>query len=113
MSGRPEPSQPSNSLVLIASLAEAKPLRYTPSGIPAVDLELQHGSEQPSLEAKRKVALIIKAVAFGALAERLVRQSIGSEWVFAGFLASARSQPVPSRQLIFHIQDFQPVPNLS
>ena len=47
-----------------------------------------------------KVAM--KAVAFGALAERLAKQAIGSVWKFQGFLANARH----GKSVVFHIQDF-------
>lgn len=113
MAVEPEANRASNHFCVIATIAEAKPLRYTPSGLPAVDLELRHESEQPSLDAKHKIALSLKAIAFGTLAERLVRQGLGSVWQFSGYLASARSRPEPSRQLVFHILDFQSVPTLS
>jgi primosomal replication protein N len=45
---------------------------------------------------------VVKAVAFGTLAERLAKQAIGSVWKFNGFLANARQ----SKSLVFHIQEF-------
>jgi primosomal replication protein N len=44
----------------------------------------------------------VKAVAFGALAERLVKQPIGSVWKFSGFLGNARH----GKSIVFHIQEF-------
>ena len=49
----------------------------------------------------RQVKLMVKAVAFGALAERLVKQPIGSVWRFKGFLATPRR----AKSVIFHIQE--------
>jgi primosomal replication protein N len=43
----------------------------------------------------------VKAVAFGALAERLAKQAIGSSWKFNGFLANARQ----GKAVVFHIQE--------
>jgi len=37
------------------------------------------------------------------LAERLVRQSIGSVWRFRGFLAT----PIRGKNVVFHIQEFE------
>jgi primosomal replication protein N len=45
----------------------------------------------------------MKAVAFGAMAERLVKQVIGSAWRFNGFLATPRN----GKHVVFHIQEFQ------
>jgi primosomal replication protein N len=45
---------------------------------------------------------VVKAVAFGTLAERLAKQVIGSVWRFNGFLANARQ----GKSVVFHIQDF-------
>jgi len=51
----------------------------------------------------REVKAVLKAVAFGAMAERLVRQPIGSLWRFTGFLATPRNGKHP----VLHVQDIQ------
>jgi primosomal replication protein N len=91
-----------NHLVLEASIAQADALRYTPAGMPALNLSLQHESEIDEAGQSRQVRALVKAVAFGAIAERLVRQGIGSSWSFNGFLAT----PGNGKQLVFHIQEF-------
>jgi primosomal replication protein N len=93
-----------NSLVLSACIAEVESLRYTPAGIPALNLRLEHESEIAELEQPRQVKVSIKAVAFGALAERLVKQAIGSDWKFSGFVANPRN----GKLTVFHIQEFSP-----
>jgi primosomal replication protein N len=77
-------------------------MRFTPAGLPALDLRLE--SESRALEAgqERQVTASVKAVAFGALAERLARQEIGSHWKFSGFVATPRN----GKNLVFHIQEF-------
>jgi len=92
-----------NRVVLTACIAEAQPLRYTPAGLPALDLKLEHGSQQQEAGAQREVKAVVKAIAFGALAERLARQALGSLWIFRGFLATSRN----GKGLVFHIQDIQ------
>ncbi|KAF1048599.1 primosomal replication protein N [Xylophilus sp.] len=94
-----------NRIVLSACIAEAKPLRSTPAGIPAIDLQLEHRSQQREAGQQREVAASIKAVAFGAVAERLARQPIGSDWTFTGFLATPRN----GRLAVLHILDIQPI----
>ena len=49
----------------------------------------------------RQVKLVVKAVAFGTLAERLVKQPIGSMWRFDGFLATPRN----GKSVVFHVQE--------
>jgi len=77
-------------------------MRYTPSGLPALNFRLEHESEVLEAGGKRTVKVAMKAVAFGTLAERLAKQAIGSVWSFSGFLASARQ----GKSVVFHIQDF-------
>ncbi|HRO82371.1 primosomal replication protein N [Alicycliphilus denitrificans] len=90
-----------NHWTLTACIAEAQPLRYTPSGLPALDMRLEHESQQSEAGAHRQVRASVKAVAFGSLAERLARQALGSSWIFRGFLATGRG----GKGLVFHIQD--------
>ncbi len=91
-----------NQLILTACIAEVAPLRYTPAGVPALDLKLEHESLVPEAGQDRQVKASAKAVAFGALAERLAKQAIGSVWRFSGFVATPRNGKI----LVFHIQEF-------
>jgi primosomal replication protein N len=92
-----------NQTILSARIAEAKALRYTPAGLPALDLQLEHESEALEAGQARQVKVAIKAVAFGTDAETLARQAIGSGFRFQGFLATARGGKHP----VLHIQSFQ------
>jgi primosomal replication protein N len=91
-----------NQLVLSARIAQAGVLRYTPAGLPALDFSLEHESELSEAGQARQVKVAVKAVAFGAVAETLGRQPIGSSWIFTGFLATPRNGKHP----VFHIQSF-------
>ncbi len=92
-----------NQLVLTACIAEIDALRYTPAGLPALNMRLEHESEVQQAGQPRQVKAAVKAVAFGAMAERLVKQAIGSTWRFNGFLATPRN----GKNIVFHIQEFQ------
>ena len=94
---------PANQLLLTARVAEVSALRHTPAGLPAIDLHLEHESEVNHAGQVRQVKAAIKAVAFGATAETLAKQAIGSEWRFTGFLANPRNGKHP----VLHIQSFQ------
>ena len=91
-----------NHVILTACIAEANALRYTPAGLPALDLRLECESQVEEAGQTRQVKVDVKAVALGAVAERIGKQPIGSVWKFNGFLANARQ----GKSLVFHIQDF-------
>jgi len=91
-----------NQLVLTASIAELAAPRYTPAGLPALDLRLEHESLLQEAGQDRQVKASVKAVAFGALAERLAKQAVGSSWRFKGFVATPRN----GKTLVFHILEF-------
>ena len=91
-----------NQFILTAGVAEIDALRYTPSGVPALNCKLEHASEIAEVGQVRQVKALVKSVSFGAVAERLAQQDIGSNWKFKGFLATPRG----TKQLVFHIQEF-------
>ena len=92
-----------NQLLLTARVAELGALRFTPAGLPALDLKLEHESKVMEAGRPRQVKAALKAVAFGAVAERLATQALGSLWRFRGFLAT----PGTAKHPVLHIQDFQ------
>ncbi len=92
-----------NQLVLTAKIAEISAQRFTPAGIPATDLTLEHESEQVEAGQLRKVKVSVKAVAIGPVAEVISKQTMGSEHRFTGFLASTRN----AKGTLFHIQSFE------
>ena len=92
-----------NRIELSAIVCERGALRYTPAGLPALDLQLVHESSQAEADHAVQVKLNIKAVAIGAVAERLDKQPVGLNARFSGFLANMRQ----TRQLVLHIHDFQ------
>jgi len=77
-------------------------MRYTPAGIPALNLRLEHESQTQEAGQPRQIKVAVKAVAFGTLAERLAKQAIGSVWRFSGFLGNSRN----GKSIVFHIQEF-------
>ena len=89
-------------MLLSACIAEASVLRYTPAGLPALNFRLEHESQIEEAGQQRQVKVAVKAVAFGSLAETLVKQPIGSPWRFSGFLATPRNGKHP----VLHIQSF-------
>lgn len=97
------PAAAVNQLLLTARVVELGTLRFTPAGLPALDLKLEHESTVDEVGRPRQVKAVLKAVAFGAVAERFATQALGSLWRFRGFLATPGSAKHP----VLHIQDFQ------
>ena len=90
-----------NRLVLTAQMVERGVLRYTPAGLPALDLSLKHESEVSQDGQARKVWFEIKARAIGEITARVARLEMGSTNGFAGFLGSQRN----GRGVVFHVTE--------
>ncbi len=86
-------------------VVQVQSLRYTPAGIPAVNLVLEHESEVVEMDTPRQVKVQLKALAFGAQAEVLSRQGLDSVCEFHGFMANGRN----GKGVVFHIQDFSKI----
>jgi primosomal replication protein N len=88
-----------NRLVLAATLLERGAVRYTPAGLPALDLVLKHESTVSEDGQPRKVSLEMRAVAIGAITRQVGALALGSPGMFSGFLAAGRN----GRGQVFHV----------
>jgi primosomal replication protein N len=95
-----------NRLVLTAQLVERGAVRYTPAGLPALDLMLAHLGDLSEDGVPRRVSMQIKALAIGAITPALGALTLGSTADFAGFLGPTRN----GRGLLFHITALEPSP---
>lgn len=93
-----------NRLVLSATLVERAAPRYTPAGLPALDVVLKHESEVSEDGQPRKVSMEMKAVAIGAITKALLGLELGSMGHYGGFITSSRN----GRGLVFHITQVDP-----
>ena len=76
-------------------------MRYTPAGLPALDLSLKHESEVLQNGQSRKVWFELRARGVGLITEPLANVELGSEREFAGFLGSQRN----GRGIVFHVTE--------
>jgi primosomal replication protein N len=88
-----------NRLILAAELVERGATRYTPAGLPALDLGLKHESEVMEDGHPRKLNLTMRAVAIGAITTTVAALPLGRPANFAGFIAASRN----GRGLVFHV----------
>jgi primosomal replication protein N len=98
-----------NRLVLSATLVQRSALRYTPAGLPALDLVLAHASTVSEDGQPRKVSLEMRAVAIGAVTQPLQALALGAQALFAGFLAASRN----GRGWLLHVTTVEPVESFS
>lgn len=92
-----------NRLVLQATLVQRQAMRYTPAGLPALDLSLAHSSTVSEDGQARQVSFEMRAVAIGAVTRTLQPLPLGSTGRFGGFLTSQRK----GRGLLFHITEVE------
>ena len=90
-----------NQLALTATVLELQPLRYTPAGVPAIEMQLEHESEVMQAGMKRRISMTVSAVALGDIARLLADTPLGAQLSLEGFLAPTRKG---SGKLVVHIQ---------
>lgn len=76
-------------------------MRYTPAGLPALDLSLKHESSVMQDGQPRQVFFEIKARAIGEITQHVAGVDMGSTHGFAGFLGSQRN----GRGVVFHVTE--------
>lgn len=90
-----------NQLALTATVIELTPLRYTPAGVPALELQLEHESDVLQAGVQRRINMTVKAIALGDIALLLADTPLGARLSIQGFLAPTRKG---SGKLVVHVQ---------
>jgi len=90
-----------NRLILAAELVERGATRYTPAGLPALDLSLKHESEVMEDKQPRKLVMTMRAVAIGEITRKVAALPLGQVVTCAGFIAPSRN----GKGLVFHVTD--------
>jgi primosomal replication protein N len=98
-----------NRLVLSATLVQRSAPRYTPAGLPALDLVLAHASTVSEDGQPRQVSFEMRAVAIGAVTRPLQALALGGQGLFAGFLAASRN----GRGWLLHVTTVEPVASIA
>jgi primosomal replication protein N len=95
-----------NEVVIDGRLLKRSALRYTPAGIPVVDLVLGHSSSQTEAGGQREAHCEIEAVAIGDMALKLSEMKLNRPLQISGFLAQ---RSVNNRKLVLHIQSMEAI----
>ena len=88
-----------NRVVLSGQIVALDPLRYTPAGIPALNLTLGHSSRQVEAGMEREVECEIAVMAMGDMAQQAARYKVGDSLKVQGFLAKKSRN---STHLVLH-----------
>ena len=89
-----------NRVALDARLLKRGALRYTPAGIPAIDLLFGHQSIQIEAGVRRDARCEVEAVAIGDLAVKLSTEKFNQPLRISGFLTQ---HSVKDRKLVLHV----------
>ena len=89
-----------NRVTVTAKLLEHQSLRYTPAGIPALDMLLEHEADSKD---GHDASVQIQALAFSLNAEALAKTPLGSTLKVEGFLRHSAK----SKKLIIQIHSFE------
>ena len=93
-----------NRIHITGTITAVDAVRYTPAGIPIVELKLSCESTQTEAGRSRQVAVDVMALAAGEAATKLARSPLGARILVTGFLAhKGRSRT----QMILHINEFE------
>jgi primosomal replication protein N len=79
-------------------------LRYTPAGVPVLNLTISHESSKLEDSKPRNVIFDIPAKLIGNLAEKGQQLILGQQIYITGFLAK---KSIRSAQLVLHVTDFE------
>jgi primosomal replication protein N len=93
-----------NRVTLAGQLQAKAALRYTPAGLPVIDLSVRHSGTVVEAQLQRQLDFEIPAVALGDAAQRLERVALGSALQVDGFLAPRSKR---SKTLVLHITDYR------
>ncbi len=85
-------------------LQEKSALRFTPAGIPVIECEILHSSEQQEAGSLRKVDCSFSGIALGEITKALNAANLGALCKFTGFLAP---KSLRQHKLKLHITDLQ------
>ena len=91
-----------NRLVIDGQLLELDSLRYTPAGVPRIEMKIRHASTRTEAGTQRQVQCEVPALALGKAAEQAALLKPGQQVKAEGFLAQ---RSLRSTQLVMHVDE--------
>ena len=93
-----------NQVVLCGQVIEIDSLRFTPAGIPLMQLKLMHTSEQVENGVSRKVECEVEVMALGQAGQKASELKVGESVCLNGFLARKHRL---SSHLVLHVNELK------
>jgi primosomal replication protein N len=93
-----------NRVELRATLVARDAIRYSPAGVPILNADLAHVSEQREAGAMRRIEFGIATIFAGPVALAADTLKLGSQIRVDGFIATRRRN---SKQLVLHVNEFE------
>jgi primosomal replication protein N len=93
-----------NEVVIDGRVLKRKALRYTPAGIPVIELRVGHSSMQSEAGGRREARCEIDAIAIGEMAVEVAALKLDRPLRFGGFLAQ---RSVKDNRPVLHLQSVQ------
>jgi primosomal replication protein N len=93
-----------NVVRLRAEIVELTAPRFTPAGVPVLELRLRHQDAVIEAGEARQLDFEVDAIAIGAIVGRLAEQRLGTKIDVDGFIAPRTRR---SRRLVLHINGFE------
>ncbi|WP_164521447.1 primosomal replication protein N [Iodobacter ciconiae] len=94
-----------NRVLIDGTVIKRSDLRYTPAGMPVLELVITHLSEQIEAGRHRKVECEVAMMALGDIAAKLDPVQIGQRLASKGFIAAKSNRY--RNELVLHLEEFE------
>ena len=93
-----------NQLRIRAKAVGKSALRYTPAGVAVLEATFKHEGSVTEAAVERTLAFEFSAIALGAVAQSLDRESLGTALVLQGFIAPRSRR---TTRLLVHVTEYK------
>ena len=93
-----------NQLRIRAKAVGKSALRYTPAGVAVLEASFEHEGSVTEAAVERTLAFEFSAIALGAVAQALDRESLGTTLILQGFIAPRSRR---TTRLLVHVTEYQ------
>jgi primosomal replication protein N len=93
-----------NQLRIRAKAVGKSALRYTPAGVAVLEATFEHNGSVTEAAVARTLGFEFSAIALGAVAQALHRESLGTTLTLQGFIAPRSRR---TTRLLVHVTEYQ------
>ena len=93
-----------NQLRIRAKAVGKSALRYTPAGVAVLEASFEHKGGVTEAAVERTLAFEFSAIALGAVAQSLDRESLGTTLTLQGFIAPRSRR---TTRLLVHVTEYK------